>query len=72
MVTVFFILLLIAGVFSKTAQAIVPPSTMLEEDEKSTAREKLITIVDKLEKHEQENINFLKALKQELRSATEM
>lgn len=56
------------GLFLKVSQAVVPPSALLEtKDQAQSGRQKLIGIVDRLEKHEEENLHFIRELKHVLR-----
>ncbi len=50
----------------KTGEAVMPPSTSLKTEQTQTEREKLIEIVKKLERHEEDNLNFLKEIRNDL------
>lgn len=61
------IIVVAAGLFLKVSEAVVPPSTLIEtESQAQSERQKLIGIVEKLERHEEENIHFIRELKHDL------
>ena len=62
------IMIFMIGVFAKVSKAVVPSSTSLRNEFQVQAdHQRLTDILDKLERHEEENIRFLKNIKNEMR-----
>ncbi len=61
-----FLVALAIGLFLKAGEAVAPSSISLEIEERQSERQKLIGVVEKLERHEEENIHFLRELKHDL------
>ena len=60
------IVVLTIGLLWKISEAVVPPSTSIESKAK-TERQKLMDVLGKIERHEEENINFIKDLRNEMK-----
>ncbi len=65
----YFILLVIAADFSTQTQlyAIVPPSAMQGKESHKETEQKLMNLLEKLERHEEDHIRFIQHTKDELR-----